>query len=527
MNPMEYTDLGTAPISEALPAGIDLATEPLYEQLSLEIKKLSSPTAEGGIDWQAIQNLAAEILQTRSKHILVACCLSVAWQHTGGWRGFAQGVRVVRDLLLTYWDQCFPEKKRMRGRRNALVWWKEQIDKLIEAGTGEQWDHEARQALLDDFEEIDRFLGEQLEDSPLFRPTIQALGTLIAEAAIPEPQQDPEPVAPETPAVPATATEPRPPAQPLASGPRHEAPIASDSATPEKNLARGSEFLRVAATQLLQNDPFHPLAFRLNRIVAWFPVDSLPPASDGTTLVPPPDDQVVSLVRSLEESGNWPALLQTAEAQLRQHLFWLDLNRYVAEALDRLGKELASEGVAHETRLLVRRLPSIEKLSFNDGTPFADQATRAWLKEFRITKGTDGTVVPDEAQGERGGIAAKLAAAWALAKDGKLTEALNELRHGLRTAGGGREQLLWTAEICRLLCRQQQAALAVPFAESLVAQLDRHGLEQWEPELAEETLEVVYQALRLQESNEQASARMNEVLHRLALLNPARALDVK
>lgn len=527
MNVLAHSDLGKTPVSEALPAGADLTAEPLYEQLSIEIKKLSSPTAEGSIDWRTIQNLATEILGTKSKHILVACGLSIAWYHTAGWHGFAEGVQVVKDLLLTYWEQCFPDKKRMRGRRNALVWWKEQIDRLIETSKGEQWDSDARLALLDALGEIDRFLGEQMEDAPFFRSTIQAISTLITEAPAAEPESPPllavqEPASPPLRADSETGTA----ATSMGAGTKKESPPPAENVSPEKNFARGSEFLRLAATQLLQNDPFHPLAFRINRIVAWFPIETLPPASEGTTLLPPPDDQLVSSLRNLAESGNWLGLLQAAEAQMRLHLLWFDLSRYVAEALDRLGKALASEGVAYETWLLTRRIPGIEKLAFSDGTPFADQATRDWLKELHSVQGKGGKTAVNTIQGDQD-LAEKLVEAQGLAKDNKLSEALHVLRQGLKTAGGGRERLLWTMGLCQLLCRQQHAALAFPFSETLLAQLDHYCLEQWEPELAEDALEVAYQVLRLQGKDEDGSQRMNAVLNRLALLNPARALEIR
>ena len=527
MNVAEHADLGKAPVSEALPAGADLAAEPLYEQLSVEIKKLSSPTAEGSLNWTTIQNLAVEILSTKSKHILVACCLSIAWYHTAGWHGFAEGVRVVKDLLLTYWEQCYPEKKRMRGRRNALVWWKEQIDRLIETSENEQWDSGARLALLDALGEIDRFLGEQMEDAPLFRSTIQAISARITESPARAPEPAPHPSGGEESAPrPPAGGEARPLAAPSESGQRKEPAAPVDNVPPEKNFARGCEFLRLTATQLLQNDPFHPLAFRLNRIVIWFPLDTLPPASDGATLLPPPDGQLIASLRQLAASGNWPGLVQAAEAQVRQHLFWFDLSRYVAEALCRLGKELASEGVAYETWLLTRRIPGIEKLTFNDGTPFADQATRDWLKELHPGPAASGKPATPAGQGGQEPTE-KLAQAQELAQDNQLAEALQLLRQGMQTAGSGRERLLWTMGFCRLLCRQQHAALALPFSETLLAQLDHHGLEQWEPDLAEEALAVAYQVLRLQGKDAEGGQRMNAVLNRLALLNPARALDVR
>jgi type VI secretion system protein VasJ len=523
---MQYADLGKSPIAVTTPTGADVGGEPLYDELSAEIKKLSSPTAVGGIDWQAIERIACDILATKSKHILVACCLAIARQHNAGWHGFAEGAIVLRDLLTIYWDSCFPVKKRMRGRINAISWWQEMTDGLINSSEGEQWGKEERAALLTTLEEIDRFLGDQMEDAPVLRPTIQALGGHITEIETEEPQQDPPPQAttdttrpetraqPETrPSTPAPATRPKAP------------PASSEELSPEKNLARGCEYLRLVATQLLQNDPCHPLAFRLNRIIAWFPLDTLPPATDGATMLPPPDGQLISGLHNLAAAGNWTGLLQAAEQQVRQYLFWLDLHRFVATALERLGRDLAREGVTCEILLLLKRLPGLEKLSFSDGTPFADPATRDWLKELQAGGQRTGNqaAVTQEA-GES--LEKQVAKAQALATDNKLGEALQVLHQGLQTAQGGRSRLLWSLAICRLICRSRQPLIAIPLAATLMEQLDRHALEQWEPILAEDILVMVHQVVRLQEKNEQNQEQLRTVLGRLAVLNPARALEI-
>lgn len=524
---MKYPDLGKIPITEGAPTGTDVSVEPLYDQLSAEIKKLSSPTADGGIDWQVIERISGKILATKSKHILVACCLNIALQHNMGWCGFAEGAVVLRDLLLTYWESCFPVKKRMRGRKNAILWWQEMIDGLISSNEGEQWAKEERTALLTTLEEIDRFLGENMEDAPVLRSTIQALGGHITEIVVAEPQSATAPgPGPDKAASAESQAQPAPqPTGPASPRRQKESLAPAEDLPPEKNLAHGCDFLRMVANQLLQSDPFHPLAFRLNRIISWFPLDTLPPASGGITMLPPPDGQVVSSLQSLAAGSNWSGLLQAAEQQVRQYLFWLDLHRYVAIALDRLGRDLARAGVDYETLLLIKRLPGLEKLAFSDGTPFADPATRDWLKELQAG-GQAGGGRSSATEQAGGGLDEQLAKAQTLATDNKLGEALRLLQHGVNSATCGRSRLQWSLAIGTLLCRSQQPLIAAPFATTLLEQLDRHGLEQWEPSLAEEVLVMVYQVLRIQEKDELGLQRMQTVLSRLTVLNPARALDL-
>jgi len=521
---MNLQDLGIAPISEGQPAGEDVTYDGTYAQLSDEVKKLSSPSAAGEIDWKKVENLAAAILHEKSKHLLVACCLTIALHHTAGWRGFAQGTRILKDLLLTYWDDCFPTQKRMRGRRNAILWWQEQTEKLIQSSAGESWESAEYRSFFTDLQEIDAFLGEKMEEAPILRSMIQALGSCIAETITAEPKPEIEPdsaPAPET--KPPPAAPPASRVTPSAAAPtRQAAPMTADAEVPpEKNFERGCDYLRVAATQYLHANPYHQTAYRINRVIAWFPLDRLPPATEGASMLPPPDSQLISGLKSLEQSADWQGLLAAAEAPVRQYLFWLDLSRYVATALKQLGQATTAEGVTQETLLLVRRLPGIEKLSFNDGTPFADPATREWLRESAKGAAPAGTGADS---GDKG-VQTQIDAACELARQNKATEALQQLRAGLRSCGVGREQLQWEMGICRVLCRQQQPALALPYAHLILEKIDQFHLEHWEPQLAETALEVVYQTLQIQPV-EMVAPSKTEVLGRLALLNPTRAMDI-
>ncbi len=62
-------------------------------------------------------------------------------------------------------------------------------------------------------------------------------------------------------------------------------------------------------------------------------------------------------------SGSWKNLLTACESRVTQFLFWLDLSRYAAEALENLGMKAASAEVAGLTVLYVKRLPGIERLT--------------------------------------------------------------------------------------------------------------------------------------------------------------------
>ncbi|MFH1984865.1 MAG: type VI secretion system protein TssA [Pseudomonadota bacterium] len=526
---MEIAALGQEPISEQAPAGSDVRFEPDFEALSREVEKLASPTAGGAVDWQRVADLSQKILETTSKDLLVACYFCIALMQTQGIRGLATGVQVLHELLEHFWDTLYPAKKRMKGRINALTWWKERINAYLPSVKPETWPKTARDALLSDFSAIDDFLGKNIDDAPMLNAMISRLTELIVEAqAAPDPSPAPPPApaaTPETPAV-AAAQQPSPPAAAPPEAPRVPAQrkrsVSTDTA-PRTLVENGLDLLDQAAALLMVADPFDPAVYRLNRIVAWSTVDSPPPAEESKTLLPPPDTMVLAALSRLYQAGSWRDLLDAAEGRIREFLFWLDLNRYTAEALSQLGQSAVADQVAQETWHYTRRLPGIETLRFSDGTAFADPQTRDWLK----AQGGSNAPAPGGSGQDAAAstIDTALAEAEDLVQKNKLGEALGGLRHRMGQARSLRERFLWQMGICRLMVKANKTALARPYIDDCLSLIDQYQLEKWEPALAADALAAVIRGLR-DGGEEPGSDLMVRITARLSYLDPVKALEI-
>jgi type VI secretion system protein VasJ len=515
---MELLTLGKTPISETTPSGKDISYDPCFDQLSEEIKKLSSPTATNGVDWRKIIDISQNILSQQSKNLLVTCYLSIALLKTEKFHGFAKGVHVLKDSLENFWDTMFPPIKRMRGRKNALQWWKEKVEESIPLLEAETWERKQRESFINDLKYIDDFFGENMDDAPILRTMIDSIASIVHEEGAGSV------VTPEIPAPIAgkearqVSPTPSPAAIPSPSG-------AIQETDTEKLINSGMDYLKHAATILFQKNPFDAVAHHLNRIVAWLPIDSLPSATDGVTLLPPPDGQIISSLTGLYQSGNWKDLLESAESKVRQFLFWIDLSRYVSEALDHLGHTLISEMVGNETYYYVKRFPGIEKLSFSDGTPFANEETRRWLEEYDSKKsGEIANVTLSTGDSSQQLINKELVTAQKMIKENKLAEALVALRENSARATSVREQLLWKLGLCQLLSRAQKAELAIPYIENILSVLDEYKIEKWEPSLAIEAITTALSTLRVQKGKQNDTLR-ETLVKRMSILNPAKALE--
>lgn len=510
---MDLIDLGVKPISDANRAGEDVQYDPAFEELEAEINKMYSPTAASSLNWDKAVQLASAILAQKSKHIMVASYLSLALLKTRGLDGLEESLRMFRKLLENFWPVLFPPMKRMRGRKNAIEWWVEKVQADLQNRQPVRWPAERREQCLGDLQAIDSFLGVNLEEAPILQPLLNRLGTLI-EVPPPEPA-----------AVPVAAPAPTPAAS-AALAPAAPAIETGADQGPERLLRQGLELLGRAAGGYRAQEPLTALPLRLARIAAWSAVLTLPPAADGKTRVPPPDKQAVAAITNLYHAASWAELVKAAESRIGQFLFWIDLSRYSAEALEQLGRADLAAVVAAETAEFVRRLPGLERLSFSDGTLFANDDTRQWLQTISRPSG-EAPARPSAADSNRldEQVEAQTAEGMKLIRDNKIASALDAFSAKITTASSIRERFLWELGLCRLLVSAKKTRLAVPYIQEILSMLDAHRIEKWEPELAVEALTTAFSGLR-QQADKKDEKLLDDVLNRIAALNPSKALDL-
>ena len=514
---MNINDLGKKAILPDKPAGDDPQGLPEFEQLEAELAKATSLVATGGIDWQKVRRLAETVLDSKSKHLMTASYLSVALLRMEKLAGMAQGVHILLELLENFWIILYPPIKRMRGRKTAIDWWLEKTDAALAGLAPEKWPAETRDKFLGELDALDSFISQNLPDAPYLRPLIDKVGALILVEEASPAAETPPPAAPVAGDIPASAPLPAPPPSPIPAA----APVL-DGTEPDKLLRQGLDLLCRAAGAYRQKDPCHPLAFRLNRLAAWLPIQAAPPATDGRTRLPVPDKALLASLRNLRQAGNWTELLAAAESRVTQHLFWLDLSCWAAEALTRLGHPDTAREIGEDTAAFVRRVPGVEGLLFADGTPFAEAGTRAWL----AGQSTSGLAAAPAAAGASGeDLAERFQAAEQLVAANKIGEAIEIFSAKIQSVSSLREKLMWEVGLCRLLNIARKTRLAGPFIKEILELIEAHRLERWEPDLALEALTVVWNGLRQLDDKKDAQL-LEAVFDRITALKPSRALDL-
>ncbi len=516
---MELADLGKQPIRPEQPAGDDVRYDPMYEELQAEVDK--PPSAAGGTDWEKVAKISAEILSTKSKDLLVASYLAIALIQTKKFEGVEIGCGIYRDLIEGHWDALFPAKARMRGRIAAIQWWAEKAEGVLEHLPKGPYAEARINALNGNLREVDRLLAEYLEDAPSIRPLLDFAGSLEAITPPPEPKApEPKPVsAPSRPPEGSTGTPGAEPSVPRAE----EGPVEVTSPeTAQSVLGKALGDLARVADYYREESLSNAAAFRLARVAAWSAVESLPPSEDGRTNLPAP--YAADTLRGLLEAGQDEALARAAEQNLIENVVWLDLNFWSSEALDRMGEgyESAAEAIRQETAHLLRRLPGLEELKFDDGTPFAADETRAWLKGLSAGAGGAG--------GGSGAAAADPSAkgvrqARELVAEGRVAEAARRVQQGLRGGASRKDAFHWRIALCALLVETSEARHALPHIEEILKEIDHFRLEEFDPELALKGLKAAWAAFRANEGLV-PEERLVEIQGRIARVDVSAAMSL-
>jgi type VI secretion system protein VasJ len=95
--------------------------------------------------------------------------------------------------------------------------------------------------------------------------------------------------------------------------------------------------------------------------------------SSGRTRLVPPKPEYRAQLKRLYLQKNWTELVEQASQMYCEGVnhFWLDLQWYLWQGLSHAGQpwDTWTDSVLFDLRLLLKRLPGLEGLAWNDGTP--------------------------------------------------------------------------------------------------------------------------------------------------------------
>lgn len=489
---------------ESLPRGV--GRDPSYEDAFFTLKDEAAKLS--GIDDALIVSACEQLLRNVGKDLRVAGYYAFARLRQEGPAGFAQGLELIAALVDRFGEALLPT--RPEAKKGALEWLAAtRMIELLASHSG--------------------FPAADLERA------VAALDVIVARAAQWSPAA-------------------RPDLRPLIArferndeaGPREPEPLPAATGGPPSVGAVGStrdllDQARTMAIYLRNQENGYLPSVRLVRTVRWDTLHEVPPADarSGTRLAPPRTELRQQMKRLLLQK-QWHELLERVETAFMEgtnHL-WFDLQYFQHVALDHAGPPYDGwrELLRADFALFLERLPGIERLAFNDGTPFADDTTLEWIARHAVVRDLEAgdTISPlpvsadgDDTTGDWPEIEAQardLLAAQTLDAAIAWLDALP----GLRTE---RQRYLQRMVVARIVEQAGRADVALPLLADLDAALGALSLMRWEPALAFEVKHRLIRVLKAATTRKDAdraalTRRIEQLQAELMVLDTARALSL-
>lgn len=491
------------PVSELAPTGDDPGYDDDFQQLREEMDRLS------GIDPAMVCCLSEKLLTTATKDIRVAAWYTWARLTIDGEAGLADGLELLAALLQRFGTQLHPQRERPRTA--ALEWLAgtRMLDSLaLYPEVSVEGPRRIAGALL---------LMEQVNAAEDGDSRVQLGALYVALESRLMKAGGPEAV--------------------VSQNASDNSSTFSAAATAHPGgaaIASGRDLLdqaRKMAAWLNEQPDGWLAAHRLMKTLRHDTLQQLPPSDgDGRTRIEPPKADARALLKRLYQQQRWSELPEQADSLFSRgagHL-WLDVQWYIHQALLKLGRETEAAIIQDDLKGLLSRLPGLETLAFNDGSPFADAVTLNWIRQQVLNDATDwqepaiSTVstpenailaLEGEAQEKADADGVEAALTWLQQRPGVVSR---------------RERWLLRLLMARIAEQYGKNELAVHLLGELDTQAGNLTLQQWEPELLFEVKARKLKLLRmLAGRSESERARLQPeiatLLSGLISLDPARA----
>jgi type VI secretion system protein ImpA len=403
-------------------------------------------------------------------------------------------------------------------------------------------------ASLELVEALDRIGDEKFgEAAPNYRPLRQMLQEmrhaatrLLNQKRGVEPGDAAE-TAPATPGAAAPASTPEAPASEPAAGappaaeaspalPRSGDPLAGITIAPlPQNREDAAVRIAAAARFLRAEDPTDPAPYLLLRGFRWGELRVRGTVVDPRLLAAPPTDTRTRL-KSLLLDQKWPELLEAAEEVMSTQYGrgWLDLQRYVLTACERLGSEYGyiADAVGGALRALLADLPELPHTALMDDTPTANQETQRWLQEQGLLAEPAATAAAGFATASVSRRAGRDALERALdqVRAGEPQKAIELLMSQAAQEKSTRDRFLRRSQAAAIMVDAGMESIAVPLLEEMIRLIEKHSLEEWESGgVVAEPLGLLYRCLRKRDGN---SSDAQNLYLRVCRLDPLQAIEL-
>jgi type VI secretion system protein VasJ len=526
------------PISASAFAGAPSRYDEKYEQLLAETGKVVS--VHGDIcNWEVVYHCANELTRTKTKDMTVLGALCVSLLKLEGFAGLAAGLAVYRLIVEQHSAELFPNAKRQRGRAGAYTWLTEQLIRELEGAEPDQGQHEAYREALGQFQGLDDLLRPQLgELHPRVSPITRRLEELIAQSEpqaaepepVPEPPSSPEPEDDQAQYDADDADDGQGERQEMDAAPTVRAFLPSEPVAPERSplpetieseeQAEAAMELVVSALRKLglyhlERSTERAVGYQLAHLASFVGV-----VPDGDRAEGGPSPRQLRDLQDAVEGRRWEDVLRAVPEILREGELDLNVEFYLALALEHVGHELALATVSGHALAQYLAMGEMAR---------AGGETAVWLEELAGRRPAAGQEEQPSPSASADVLTEVIAEAERQATRHGLEEGCAVLQRELRQTFSKLTRFRLQLAVASICLKEGAPDLARAILQSLREELEQ-PVRVWEPDLQVEVvtrlLECLHQLAAAADGDEAAALRREaqELVGLLAQADPAAAL---
>ena len=511
------------------PSGEDPRYGDEFVLIKTEIDKLAFN------DYNAVLTLCEEILKNQAKDMRVAGYFLLANTYINGLKGLVNGLMLYRLLLEKFADSIFPKKENAQiislqwlNNSKLLTYAKQHQNRIT---------YDLLAAIGYEVEQLNKTIISLTNDETL---CLSSIYNWVKETS-----KKIQPPAPKSVIV-SEANESSDSTGTVAenddrgsihSGLKQDvSPTQEAKPTLNLDLGENASFsdaeltstMRKIVTQLnAKKDFMRGIAHA--RATRWGAM-SMPPSENSKTRLSPPRQAGINEIKTLLAQEDFEGALRKSEGiffEMAGHML-LDLQLYAYKAAKGLGKSDLANLIAYETAALIRRLPGLENLRFDDDTPFANAEAVGWLNGLNgkkdsatsfLTTSEDDTALADAINN-----------ACEIASNEDLNTALAVLDEYRPRTEKQRFQL--RLALSQLCLDHGRPELAYPMLEDLMEQAKSTSLAVWDCGLAISVAKQIQIALRSlissasEQNRAQIEKRLDEVTSQMCRWDLALAAQI-
>ena len=536
------------PIPGDNPAGVNLYYDPVMDKLK-EARREDDDAPAG--EWQRelkvadhklVIKLGTETIATKSKDLQIAAWLTESVLKTNGFAGLKECIDLMKGILETFWDGCYPEIEDgdLELRAAPLDWVGSRLEiavksvPLVKSGLnylqykesrlipseGDVGSNEDKLKIRTEAEADGKITPEawDLADKATSNEFMQALGASLDECLVSlqalasmsdEKFTDMAPSFGTLKTVltevkhnvklflkargitdaadagdaddPDAAGETAGEGTGGGGGPRGISVTGVIPASKEEVAIR----LEAISKYLREQDPSNPGPYMMLRGFRWGELRGLGSQPDQRELIAPPTEARQAVKRAFLNQ-DWAGCLAASETVMAGPggRAWLDCHRYAVKSAEALGYDLVASAIKNDLRVLLADLAELPRWQLLDDSPTANVKTREWLEEIQNEQPLAPRVIADAPPEPPPPPKMSGRDPFEIAKDyiksGSLQNALTTITTQLARESTGRGRFERKAQIAWILIESGNDLLAQSYVDDCVAMVDGHKLDTWE-----------------------------------------------